>query len=58
MEAILVTLVSIAGGACLVFAAHRLGEAHVRLAVLRNLRQKDARRDARPDGPLAGRLRR
>ena len=47
MEAILVTLASIAGGACLVFAAHRLGEAHLRLAVLRNERKKDACRDAR-----------
>lgn len=47
MEAILVTLVSMAGGACLVFAAHRLGEAHLRLDVLRKQRQKDGRRDGR-----------
>lgn len=54
MEAIFVTLASIAGGACLVFAAHRLGEAHLRLAVLRKQRQKDACSDARRDRPRDG----
>ncbi len=49
MEAILVTLASLAGGACLAFAAHRLGEAHLRLAVLRKQRQNDGR-----SRPLSG----
>lgn len=56
MEAIFVTLASIAGGACLVFAAHRLGEAHLRLAVLRRQRQKDACSDARRDRPRGVRV--
>ena len=43
MEAILVTLATIGAGACLAFAAHRLGQAHLRLAVLRNQRQRDGR---------------
>ena len=41
METILVTLAAIAGGAWLVFAAHRLGEAHVRLDMLRSQRRRD-----------------
>jgi HAMP domain-containing protein len=43
MEAILVTLAALAGGVCLVFAAHRLGEAHSRLDLLRSQRQRDRR---------------
>lgn len=44
MEAILVTLATIAGGAWRVVAVHRLGQARLRLAVLRSQRQQDARR--------------
>lgn len=43
MEAILVTFAALGVGACLVFAAHRLGQAHLRLAVLRKQRQNDGR---------------
>lgn len=41
METILVTLAAIAGGAWLAFVAHRLGQAHVRLSVLRAQRRND-----------------
>ncbi|MES2315855.1 MAG: hypothetical protein V4631_00030 [Pseudomonadota bacterium] len=44
METILVTLAAIAGGAWLVFAAHRLGEAHSRIDMLRSQRRKDRQR--------------
>jgi hypothetical protein len=43
METLLVTLAGIAGGAWLVFIAHRLGQAHVRLAMLRSQRRRDGR---------------
>ena len=41
METILVTLAALAGGAWLVFAAHRLGQARSRLATLRMQRRRD-----------------
>ncbi|MES2018439.1 MAG: hypothetical protein V4484_18275 [Pseudomonadota bacterium] len=44
METILVTLAVIAGGVWLAFAAHRLGEAHSRLTMLRAQRRNDMRR--------------
>ena len=43
MEAILVTLGAVAGGVWLVFAAHRLDQARVRIGVLRNQRRRDSR---------------
>lgn len=43
METLLVTLAGIAGGAWLVFVAHRLGQAHVRLDMLRSQRRRDRR---------------
>lgn len=43
MEVILFTLAAIAGGASLVFAAHRLGQARVRIGVLRSQRRRDSR---------------
>ena len=41
METLLVTLAAIAGGAWLVFAAYRLGQARIRLAVLDQQRRRD-----------------
>lgn len=43
MEVIFVTLAGIAGGAWLVFAAHRLGQARIQLDMLRNQRRRDSR---------------
>lgn len=43
METILVTLAAIAGAAWLVFAAHRLGQARIRLDTLRGQRRRDSR---------------
>lgn len=43
METLLVTLAGLAGGACLAFIAHRLGQAHIRLDVLRSQRRRDSR---------------
>jgi hypothetical protein len=43
METLLVTLAGIAGGAWLVFVAHRLGQAHLRLDMLRDQRRRDTR---------------
>jgi hypothetical protein len=44
METILVTLAAVAGAAWLVFVAHRLGEEHIRLDMLREQRRKDRQR--------------
>lgn len=44
METILATLAAIAGGAWLVFAAHRLGQAHSRIDMLRSQRRRDSER--------------
>ena len=43
MESILFTLAAIAGGAWLVIAAHRLGQARVRIGMLRSQRRRDSR---------------
>ncbi len=43
MEGLLMTLVSIGGGAGIVFLAHRLGEAQARLNMLRSQRSRDRR---------------
>jgi hypothetical protein len=41
MEALLMTLAAIGGGASIVFVANRLSQARARLDTLRNLRQRD-----------------
>lgn len=41
METVLVTLAAAAGAAWLVFVAHRLGQAQIRLDMLREQRRKD-----------------
>lgn len=43
MEALLMTLAAIGGGAGLVFVANRLEEAQARLELLRTLRRRDRR---------------
>ena len=43
MEALLMTLAAIGGGAGLVFVATRLEEAQARLELLRSLRRRDQR---------------
>jgi threonine/homoserine/homoserine lactone efflux protein len=43
METLLFTLAGIAGAAWLVFVALRLGQAHVRLDMLRHQRRRDSR---------------
>jgi hypothetical protein len=43
METILLTLAAIAGAGALVFAAHRLGQAHSRIDLLRHQRQRDSK---------------
>ena len=43
METLFFTLAGIAGGACLVFVGHRLGQAHSRLDLLRSQRRRDPR---------------
>lgn len=41
METILLALVALAGAAVLGFAAHKLGEAHERLELVRHQRRRD-----------------